>query len=89
MQPKDYMDGKEQYKNVRLDELLNEEQLSHVTALLNSEGTDFEKCNAIRRYLKGFEKELLELGVVTDFLAYVIVYKIYGGQNGHTSIPTW
>lgn len=74
------------HRTFTLDELLTVEQISKVTAILNSEGNDTEKCNALKVYLSEFRSQLLAKGVVIDFLAYVIVHRIYGGQNGHTNL---
>lgn len=73
---------------MQVGDILTDEQISKVEALLQSDGGDFDKCNAVKKYLWTFKDELEKKGVVADYLAYVIVYKIYGGQNGHTKIPS-
>ena len=76
------MTGKESWKTVRMDELLTEDQVKMVTEILNQGGTEFEKTHAIRRYLAQFKEQLEAKGVLSDYLAYVIVFQLYGQFNG-------
>jgi hypothetical protein len=60
----------------QLGEILTDEQIAEVVKLLNSFDDDFDRCNAIKRYLNKFRDALETKGVIPDYLAYLIVYKM-------------
>lgn len=74
-------------KTVALKEILNEEQLTEVERLVNSTPDQTSLTQKLRVYLAQFKEELEAKGVVGDYLAYVLAYKLYsGGDNGERLI---
>jgi len=74
----------EETKQVKLTDLLTHEQLDEVERILNNCGGDrMAATKGLRTYFATFKQELLDKGVVSDYLAYVIAYRQWtGGDNG-------
>lgn len=76
-------------KQVKLTDLLTEEQLDEVERiLLNCSGDRMEASNQLRRYLVQLRSQLEERGCHPEYLAYVIAYRQWtGGDNGDRMVP--
>lgn len=76
-------------KQVRLTDLLTEEQLDEVERILNNCQNDrMEATHQLRHYFSTFEKQLEAKGAHGPFLAYVIAYRQWtGGDNGDRMVP--
>lgn len=77
------MDSKSEWKSVQLGELLTDDQIQMVKEIMDQTPDELERTHAIRKYLNQFKEQLEARGVIPDYLAYVIVYKMKpGSTNG-------
>lgn len=68
-------------KTVKLGELLTDEQLKGVLAIINDPSLGvIPKTQRLKKYLGGFESELEAKGVVPDYLAYWLMALAEGAR---------
>lgn len=61
-------------RRVALGDILNDEQMQAVVDILNRTDIDeYRQTNAIKNYLKRYEKELEAIGVSYTYLTYVVL----------------
>ncbi len=60
-------------RTTSLSELLSDEQITAVTAILNKPVDSFQTTKELKAYLKQFSGELQQKGVVSDYLAYLLM----------------
>lgn len=65
----------------KLGEILNDEQLKKVAEVMSSTQGLETKTLRLRNYLKQFDRELEAKGVVSEYLAYAIVYTVDMRRN--------
>lgn len=62
-------------KTIELSELLNDEQITRVTEILDSKGYVWERDKKLKEYLSQFRTELEAKGVLPEYLSYVLIAK--------------
>lgn len=61
-------------KTIKLGDLLNDQQVQGVVDILNSNQPESVIIHNLKAYLNEFKDELEKNGVVSDYLAYVLLY---------------
>lgn len=68
----------EEVRYLRLSEILTEDQIKELIRLVKEkkkiEPTSFEFTTQLRELFKKYEKELLEKGILPDYLAYAVAF---------------
>lgn len=71
--------------DVRLKEILTEEQREELTKHINSQlrkglkPLDIEFINSLKELFNQWEDDLILVGILPDYLAYIVAYKISQG----------
>jgi hypothetical protein len=68
------MPKKADWKTVRLDSLLTDEQIKRVSEIIKKPKSIEVHLTELRRYFTGFRKQLEDKGVLPEYLAAVIAY---------------
>lgn len=70
------MNTPENWKRLELGDLLNDTQLRVLTDLIRNNPEPEERLRAIKQYLNSIHEDLEDKGVLPDFLAYVLEFRI-------------
>lgn len=62
-------------KHLKLGDLLNPAQALEVTRILNSTADTLEAISRLTSYFNTFRDELVEKGVLPEYLAYVVEFE--------------
>jgi hypothetical protein len=65
-----------QTKTVVLGELLNSKQAREVGRILNSTADPIEQTRRLKDYFGTFREDLEKKGVLPEYLAYAVVYRL-------------
>ena len=63
-----------QWRQLVLSEILNEGQCQEVARILNQHADPIDAVPELKKYLRQFQGQLQEAGVLPEYLAYAIVY---------------
>lgn len=70
-------------KTITLGELLTEEQMDDVQAIINSHRIGDMDCTArLKQYFRGIGEQLESKGVLPEYLAYALPYSLGQGALG-------